>query len=300
MIFNNLILFSLDISNGNISLRIPFTINQTYFISNCYFISILSNTQEGGSIYIKSILNVEILRCLFQDSSASNFGGACYTESNLIKFSFSCIDDCRCSNSGSGIYIFGYLNASLYYSSFRNNSAHLAAWILKGTFCDATYLNSTNCISNGRESVGHFTYGPNCYSNMNIYNSNKGPYVFFPYTVLNYCFHEYSNFLNNSNSIAIFCFTNENIIISNCIFINNSGKIVDSYATYIVDFYDCIFDTNFIGIVRNTINCKFLQSNIIPININYILWCNYNNYLTTNLNKLIYSTYLIYSLIILN
>ena len=275
-------LFFYSLDNQKFYERKSFTTNQNYLINSCHFLNILNN--EGGGLYISITSNkIEVSYCLFNNTFSSNNGGGCYLFSNSIFINFTCFNYCKTNSYGAGTFMYCTLNNSLSYSSFNLNVASIGAWVLRGGFSKSIFTNNTLCKSSGRESVGHFTYGPNCYSNKNNFISNSGPYIYYPYTVNTYSNHENSNFFNNSVSKSLFYFAHQNTKILNFIFNKNIGTISGGDSGYVVDFENCIFDTGFSGSVRSTINCLFFISNPSTIQINHNIWC--NNYLLKSKNR---------------
>ena len=195
-------------------------------------------------------------------------GGGAALIGSIINTSFNCFVLCSCGGTGFGIYQFSsvnnYLNQSVFFQTYYIISTSCSSWCLRGGFSISNSINSSNGINIYRESCGHFGWQPLCYSIFIQNNNNNGLYIFNPSSKSPEGIHEFTNYINNTaiNSLILF---NSYDKLKNNIFIKNIGILTSGTSNGL--FENCFFDSNFSGIMTNTINCFFLQNNLIEINI---------------------------------
>lgn len=273
------------------SSKISNSSHEIYIINFCSFYNINNSNSDGGALFISTTLPILLCNSFFSNIVISGDfvgGGGCLIGSE-ITLSYNCFILCSCGYTGFGIYqdssITNILNHSVFMKCYNQAASSCSSWCLRGGYSTSISLNCSSCTNIYRETCGHFGWNPSCYSCFINNINNNGAFVYFPYSRSPEGIHEFSNYINNSVTHSIIFFSPFDILKNN-VFVKNVGTISSQYTgnpTGVLQ--NCIFDTEFSGIITNTPNCLFLQNNIL---LNKILisnsLCN-NNYLDTIIKK---------------
>ena len=215
---------NLNLQSNCISSRIE---NQNINMNFC-LISIISSNNQGGAIYISTLLSLNINDTTFYQCISTESGGAIYFENGLNTQLFRICAIC-CNSGDREFYQFAYLQTTF------NQILDL--------------ITIYNCTNLNGEYTLTLDYGNQNMSNINIsYNNNRQTssiWYRYPYSM----FSDYCTFYNNSaiSHNCIWLVGNTGTISKSNIILNNSpksyGVVQVSYSgNYILK--ECIFDQN--------------------------------------------------------
>jgi len=213
------------------------SINQGGIIENCVF-SILSGP-NGGAIFLTSIPDVQINRCLFFLCTVSGSGGAIYS-SGTTRFSIRqcCFHLCRASSNYHSIYVAPLNSLSITNSNFSSfvgcgtiNQGSENFYISSGT-SDVTMNNFSNNHAASRSCICINSYGLSFLQYSTIFNHSTSSNPVFQLTAYNHpIVVQYNNMIRNtatSSFIFQFSVSSTSSHVFNCIFSLNSGSYLFS------------------------------------------------------------------------
>ena len=263
------------------SLLLSFSI----IIEKSSFLNMVSEL-NGGGIFIDNLLyNIDLFSLIFINCSSNSIGGGFYVKSNTVSMSFCCFFEC-----GTRIYIgsnwgfAGAIESKNYslcnFSQFTNciPNSNFKGHILFSIYEGHQQMNNFNCsniLSINTWSSCTFSHDLSSYSLFNSFYNITGYDCLFTRKSSTITLCEKNNFISNKVQYGAINLQEHSMDVQNSIFylnLNDFGIITSGNFR----FFGCKTNKNNFGSYFTDLNCKILQTLILPIEISYFN-CNFND-----------------------